>query len=136
VNPGGIVSTSKERGESIVPDAAGRRLSNQIARAYRGTYGATTGLKTVLRSVSLQMLRAGASPEIVSRALTAYVVNCPTPIAVDARHAINDAYETNALVSLTTDCVLDAATEMSRPGNDTLGPIGDGRAAYAIPVFG
>jgi hypothetical protein len=130
------VSPSKERGESIVPDAAARRLSNQIARAYRGTYGATTGLKTVLRSVSLQMLRAGLPPETVSRALITYVVNCPTPIAVDDRHAINDAYETNALVSLTTDCVLDAATQMTRPPDDHLGPIGDGLATYAIPVFG
>src|SRR5260370_78549 len=66
---GAIVSDQTERLDQVLPDAAARRLSNQIARAYRGTYGARTGLRTIVRSVARQMLNAGSPPEVVSRVI-------------------------------------------------------------------
>ena len=97
--------TDTECREAIVPDAAGRRLSNQIARAYRGTYGAQAGLRTLVRSVSLQMLRAGSSPDAVARALADYVVNCPAAINADGGTARDHVLRVRVLAELVAEYV-------------------------------
>lgn len=126
--PGGIVSTNTERAEFAVPDAAARRIANQIARTHRGTFGASAGLATVVRSVSLQMLRAGSPQDEVSRALTEYVENCSAAVAGDSQRPIDDARRRNLLVTLTANCVSDVAAEMAEGGNR--------RAAFATPIVG
>jgi len=110
---GGIVPTITAGREAVVPDAAARRLSNQVARAHSGTYGARAGLRTLARSVSLQMLRAGCSPDAVARALADHVLSCTAPATTDATIAINDAARLEGLVALTAECVFDAAVEMA-----------------------
>ena len=107
------MSTNTKGREAVVPDAAARRLSTQVARAYRGTFGARAGLRTLVRSVSVQMLRGGSSPEAVARALADYVLNCPAPAFVDSSTATNDAVRATALVALTAEYVSDVAVEMA-----------------------
>jgi hypothetical protein len=77
---GGIVPTNTEGREAIVPEAAGRRLSNQVTRAYRGTYGARAGLRTLVRAMSVQLLRAGAS---AASALPALVSEYSSEVAIE-----------------------------------------------------
>ena len=108
--------TNTEDREAVVPDAAARRLSNQVTRAYRGTYGARTGLRTLVRSVSVQMLRAGSPPEAVARALADFVLNCPAPAIVDSPSSIRVARD-NVLAALTAEYApeADAAVETGHP---------------------
>ena len=107
--------TSTERGEPVVPDAAGRRLSNQITRAYRGTYGAQAGLRTLIRSVTVQMLRTGSSPEAVARALANFVLSCPAP-SIDSPTASTEAIRLNVLAALTAEFVSGVAGDVSGEG--------------------
>ncbi len=108
------MSTNTKSREAAVPDAAARRLSNQIARAYRGTYGAHAGLRTLVRIVSVQMLRGGSSPEAIVRALCDVVLRCPAPALVDPSIAMNDAGRASALVARTAEYVSAVAVEMIR----------------------
>ena len=116
--------------QAVVPDAAARRLSNQIARAHSGTYGAQAGLQTLAKSVSLQMLRAGWSPDAVARALADYVLSCSAAPTMDAGIAMNDATRLDRLVVLTTECVVDAAVEMA--ARNAIAPGARGTAARRI----
>jgi hypothetical protein len=106
------VSTNTKSREAVVPEAAARRLSNQVARARRGTYGAQTGLRTLMRTVSAQMLRSGSSPEAVARAVADFVLNCPTA-GVDPLTAMTAAVRATALADLTAEFASDAAGEMA-----------------------
>ncbi len=94
-----------------VPEAAARRLSNQIARTYRGTYGAQAGMRTIILSVTRQMLRAGSSPDSVSRALTQYVLAHPGDTGPEPRSAATDALHSSTLIALTKQCVADVERE-------------------------
>ena len=96
--------------EAIVSEVAGRRLSNQVARAYRGTYGARTGLRTIVRAMSTQMLRAGASAEAVARALSDFAVNCPVVVALAAGRS--DALDASALPALISEYSSEVAFEI------------------------
>ena len=104
--------TNIEGREAIVPEAAGRRLSNQVARAYRGTYGARTGLRTLVRAMSLQMLRAGASPDAVARALSEFAASCPVVAGLAATR--NDAVAASALPALMSEYSSELAIELER----------------------
>jgi hypothetical protein len=101
--------------DAVVPTAAARRLSNQIARVHSGTYGAGTGLRTLMRLASAQMLRAGSSREAVARALSDLVRNCPAPLANPALE-INSANHATSLIAMTAECVSDVADEMVKQG--------------------
>jgi hypothetical protein len=107
---GGIVPTNTKGPEAVVPDAAGRRLSNQVARAYRGTYGARAGLRAIVRATSAQMLRRGSSPEGVARALSDFAVNCPVVIALGATR--RDALDARALPALISEYSSEVALEI------------------------
>src|SRR5437879_8720573 len=100
-----MVSNQAKRPDQVLPDAAARRLSNQIARAYRGTYGARTGLRTIVRSVARQMLNAGSPPDVVSRVLERYVLNHPAGLAADPRSLVTGELNSATLVELTQQCV-------------------------------
>jgi hypothetical protein len=56
-----------------------RRLNHQIERAFRGTYGAESGLRTLVRMGTQQMLLAGAPPASIGSAFSACVLNHPCP---------------------------------------------------------
>ena len=99
----GIVPTETDCSSAIVPAAAGRRLSTQVARAYRGTYGARIGLRTLVKSVSVQMVRNGLSPDAVARALAEYVVSCPAPTGCDPSNARDEALRAGVLAELVAE---------------------------------
>jgi phytoene/squalene synthetase len=58
--------------------AVEERLRNQIGRAFRHTYGAESGLRTLVKLASSQMLAAGAAPAAVRNAIEQCLVNHPT----------------------------------------------------------
>jgi hypothetical protein len=94
---------------ATLPPAAMRRLSNQIDRAYRGTYGAKTGLRILVRTMARQLLVGGSTPSAVARALeecvlshTAHGTDNPQTRAIDSQ----------VLVEVTRECVTGVATEL------------------------
>ena len=104
--------------EAVVPDAAARRLSNQVARVHNGTYGAGIGLRTLVRLTSAQMLRAGASPDAVARALSDLVLACPEPVGADPPIAADPGDRVRAMLALTAEYVADVADQMAaHPAN-------------------
>lgn len=94
-------------------DDARRRLSNQIARAYRGTYGAQTGLRTLGQSIARRMIDAGWSPEAVSAALARVVLDHPASTSSDRRARAMGEPDTIALVEVTRQSVADIVLEQS-----------------------
>lgn len=86
-------------------------MANQVGRAYRGTFGAATGLKTIVASVARQMMRAGSSAEETARLLERGVLDHPERNAAGA----TDASENQArlMVELTHQCVAEVKLEMS-----------------------
>lgn len=105
---GEIVSEKTEGLDGVLSDAAARRLSNQLARAYRGTYGAEVGLRMIVRSVARQMIQAGSSPESVSRTFERYVLDHPSFSGVDPRIVLTGRVNSRTLIELTQQCVADA----------------------------
>ena len=97
--------------DSEVPKDAAQRLSNQVARAYRGTFGAQSGLQTVVRLVTERMLRAGTSPADVSRVLTRYVESQSARLVAESQAAAAAGFDVRILIELTAQCVVDAALE-------------------------
>jgi hypothetical protein len=59
--------------------ATAHRIDQQIKRAFRHTYGAESGLRTLVRRGVEEMLRAGASPQEIRDALVARMQNHPAP---------------------------------------------------------
>ena len=57
--------------------ATAHRLDQQIKRAFRHTYGAEAGLRTLVRLAATEMLRAGASRDVVRKALIERVEDHP-----------------------------------------------------------
>ena len=106
--------TDTEGREAVVPEAAARRIANQVARAYRGTYGARTGLRTLVNSVSVQMLRGGSSADAVVRAIVDLVRTCPIPAIDGSPTAISDPLSADALAELTAEYASSAAMETRR----------------------
>jgi hypothetical protein len=94
-------------------DAAGRRLSNQIARVSRGTYGARTGLQTIVTALARQMLATGSSPAAIMLTFESCVLNHPARLDRDPQSVLTDDPNWALLVELTRQCVTDAARESS-----------------------
>lgn len=107
------ISNGGEAPSVTLTDEARRRLSNQIARAYRGTYGARTGLRTLGRSIARRLIGAGWSPDAVSAALARIVVEHPAANGGDRRNLITQEPRSVALVELTRGCVADVVLELS-----------------------
>lgn len=91
--------------DGALTDAAERRMANQIARVFRGTYGATTGLRIIATSLARQMLVAGVSPDAIAGALARCVVTHPDQAGARTAGA------TRMLVALTAECVARAARD-------------------------
>ncbi len=109
-----MFSVSTESGGTL-PYAAARRLSNQISRAFRGTYGARTGLRTIVRSVTRQMLVAGSSPDAVARTIEHCVLNHPACLAGDPQNIMTGRSHSRMLVELTRQWVEQMALEGTSP---------------------
>ena len=109
------ISSSAESLQVALTDESRRRLSNQIARAYRGTYGARTGLRTLGRAIARRMIRGGCSPDAVSAALARVVLDHPASTTGDRRSLITGESRSVALVELTRQCVADVALELAQP---------------------
>jgi hypothetical protein len=63
--------------ETKLSPATAHRLDQQIKRAFRHTYGAEAGLRTLVRLAATEMLRAGASRDVVRKALIERVDDHP-----------------------------------------------------------
>ena len=98
---------------AVLSDAAGRRLSNQIDRVFRGTYGARTGLQTIVTALARQMIATGSSPAAIMRTFEGCVLNHPARLGRDPQSALTDDPNWTLLVELTRQCVTDAAAETS-----------------------
>jgi hypothetical protein len=88
-----------------LPTASGRRLSNQIGRAFHGTFGAMTGLQILMRSVAAEMLAAGASEQCVAQALEACVMNHPARTDRDSSSLMSGRSRSAAFVALANECI-------------------------------
>jgi CheY-like chemotaxis protein len=118
---------------ATVPAASGRRLSNQIGRAFRGTFGAKTGLRTIMRSVAAEMLAAGATEQSVARALEMCVLHHPARTDCDSHSLISGASHSAVLIELASECVADVARSDGgavrsprKPAVGSAGPSGRG----------
>ena len=84
-HPNPAMSEAHDATNGVLPRADARRLSNQIARVYRGTFGARTGLRTIVRTMARQALSAGAAPGDIARALEIQVLSHSARMAAFSR---------------------------------------------------
>src|SRR5436305_2549197 len=107
----GIVAVTDGGSVQLLPAQGARRLSNQITRACRGTYGARTGLRAIVRGLARQMIGAGWSAEEVARALEESVLNHPACVADDPRSIATGKLNSRMLIEIAQECVADVALE-------------------------
>ena len=98
---------------SVLTDQSRRRLRNQVGRAYRGTYGARTGLRTLARQFAVRLIEAGWLPESVSAALARVVLE-HSASNQGARNLLTGVTLSTTLVELTQQSVADAVIELSQ----------------------
>jgi hypothetical protein len=96
-------------------DLAARRLSNQIGRAFRGTFGARTGLRTIARSVAQQMLAAGSGEEAIALTFEHCILDHPGRLIGEGRNVLGGESHSRMLIELTRSCVAEAASTATRP---------------------
>lgn len=97
-------------------DAAARRLANQLARAFRGTYGARTGLRTIVKGLVREMRNSGMPPADVAALLEECVLSHPARPAGDPPSIITGATLSQGLVELMHECVAEGNTEVRARG--------------------
>ena len=97
-----------------LPPAAARRLSNQIARAFRGTYGAKTGLRTIVRATARQMLAGGSSPDQIAVILERFVMDHPACQANDPTNIVTGQTYSGMLADLMRQCVAETTPDGPR----------------------
>ena len=100
-----VPKTRQKAKGAILSGIARRRLSNQIDRGYRRTFGATAGLRTIVESVAREMLRAGGSRDIVATAITNYLVDHPARLAAESSGTAADDFSASMLTQLVQRCV-------------------------------
>ena len=106
-----MASTMTGDFDSALTAAGSRRMSNQLARAYGGTYGARTGLRIIVLSLARQMLRSGTTPEAAAQAFERCVLDHPLRSFGDAQNVMTGAAHSQMLIDLTRECVAVAARE-------------------------
>lgn len=105
----------------LVPVASGRRLSSQIGRAFRGTFGAKTGLRTLMQSIAEKMLAEGVTEPEIAQAFETCVMQHPARIGCDSHSLISGKAHSAVLVELATQCVA-AASLRDTVGGPATGP--------------
>jgi hypothetical protein len=101
--------------DSALTDAASRRMSNQLARAYRGTFGARTGLRIIVLPLARQMIRGGVSPDAANGVLERCVLEHPSRVIGDAQQSTEGAAHSGILIDLMHECVAEAVLECAAP---------------------
>jgi hypothetical protein len=99
---------------SRLSDAAARRMWNQLERTFRGTYGAQAGLASIVRSLAVQMLRAGVTIEDSARTFELCVLHHPSCMSIDEKNLVTGESRVQQLLDLTRECVAAAAAEHAR----------------------
>jgi hypothetical protein len=102
---------------SLLSRSTETRLQNQIARAFRRTYGAETGLRTLVWLATSQMRAAGASRSEMRLALKRCMVNRP-PHQAGHPALVTSETQTAALTTLMlawTDEACASDGKLSRP---------------------
>ena len=97
--------------DSALTDAVSRRMSNQLARAYRGTFGARTGLRIIVLPLARQMIRGGVSADAANGMLERCVLDHPCRIIGEAQHSTAGAAHSGLLIDLMHECVATAVLE-------------------------
>jgi hypothetical protein len=105
--------TASDPVRCVLTDQSRRRLRNQVGRAYRGTYGARTGLRTLARQFAVRLIEAGWVPESVSAALARVVLE-HSAANQGARNLLTGVTLSTTLVELTQRSVADAVVELSQ----------------------
>jgi len=97
--------------DSALTDASSRRMSNQLARAYRGTFGARTGLRIIVLPLARQMIRGGVSPDAAIDVLERCVLDHPSRVIGDAQRSMEGVAHSGMLIDLMHECVAAAVLE-------------------------
>ena len=90
---------------------SGRRLSSQIGRAFRGTFGAETGLRTLMQSIAAMMLADSVTEQEIIQAFESCVMDHPARGGGDSHAPITGKSQSAALVALAHECVAAAAAQ-------------------------
>lgn len=98
---------------AVLTPASARRVSNQIGRAYRGTYGAKTGLRTIVRAIARQLLVDGLTTDVVARAFEQCVLMHPDRPGHDPLNVVTGQTYSEMLVALTRESIASVAVEHS-----------------------
>jgi hypothetical protein len=99
---------------TILPAASGRRLSSQIGRAFRGTFGAQTGLRTLMQSIAAKMLVDGVTEQGIAQAFETCVLQHPARMGRDSHSLISGKSHSAMLVELANECVAAAVAGRAR----------------------
>lgn len=105
--------------DSSLTEAAARRMANQLARAYRGTFGARTGLRIIVLPLARQMIRDGVSADVANGVLERCVLDHPSRVVADVQHSMTGVAHSEVLIDLMHECVAAAVLECAtaaRPG--------------------
>ncbi len=97
--------------DSTLTDAAARRMSNQLTRAYRGTFGARIGLRLIVLPLVRDMIREGVSPDAANGMLERCVLDHPSRIIGDSQNSIAGVAHSAVLIDLMHECVAAAVVE-------------------------
>lgn len=89
---------------AALPAAAARRLFNHISRAFRSMHGSRTGLKTIVRTITADMLAAGVAAETIMTTFENCILAHPARLAYDPRHVLTGKTHSAVLVELTHAC--------------------------------
>lgn len=90
---------------AVLAPAARRRLSNQIERAFRGTYGAKTGLRTLVCTMAGDLLARGATSDAVAKSFEECVFEHSADPAATPRAVVAGQASSATLVALIRECV-------------------------------
>jgi hypothetical protein len=86
-------------------------MANQLARAYRGTFGARTGLRIIVLPLARQMIRDGVSPDAANGVLERCVLDHPSRTIGESQPSIDGGAHSGMLIDLMHECVAAAVLE-------------------------
>ena len=96
---------------AVLPAASGRRLSSQIGRAFRGTFGAKTGLRTLMQSIAAKMLADGVTEHDIAHTFETCVMQHPARSGCDSHSLISGKAHSAVLVELAHECAAAAVAQ-------------------------
>lgn len=97
----------------LLSAAAARRVANQLERTFRGTYGAKTGLRAIVKVLARQMMRSGATQEAAAKTFERCVQEHPSCMGADDKNLVTGESRLQSLLELTDECVAEVALEFT-----------------------